>query len=64
MRLTHEPIASDLVDMELIELKFIFDKSESPSLPYTDVPDQLAQSTMIIVTSTSSLAISLELREA
>ncbi|KAF5315874.1 hypothetical protein D9611_004760 [Ephemerocybe angulata] len=26
MRLTHEPIASDLIDMELIELKFIFDK--------------------------------------
>ena len=29
MRLTHEPIASDLIDMELIELKFIFDKSKS-----------------------------------
>lgn len=24
MRITHEPITSDLVDMELIELKFIF----------------------------------------
>jgi len=27
MRLTHEPLVSDLIDMELIELKFIFDKS-------------------------------------
>jgi len=29
MRLTHESIASDLIDMELIELKFIFDRSAS-----------------------------------
>lgn len=28
MRLTHEPIGADLIDMELIELKFIFDRSE------------------------------------
>ena len=28
MRLTHEPISSDIIDMELIELKFIFDRSE------------------------------------
>lgn len=27
MRVFHEPISSDLVDMELIELKFIFDRS-------------------------------------
>lgn len=27
MRLTHEPINSDIIDMELIELKFIFDRS-------------------------------------
>lgn len=27
MRLAHEPIASDLIDMELIEMKFLFDKS-------------------------------------
>ncbi|KAJ7632694.1 actin cytoskeleton organization protein [Roridomyces roridus] len=26
MRLTHEPISSDIIDMELIELKFIFDR--------------------------------------
>ncbi len=26
MRLTHEQISSELVDMELIELKFIFDR--------------------------------------
>ena len=26
MRITHEPLISDLVDMELIELKFIFDR--------------------------------------
>lgn len=28
MRMFHEPIGSDLVDMELIELKFIFDRCE------------------------------------
>ena len=26
MRIAHEPPSSDLVDMELIELKFIFDR--------------------------------------
>ena len=26
MRMTHEPIGSDLIDMELIELKFVFDR--------------------------------------
>ena len=29
MRLAHEAISSDLVDMELIELKFIFDRGMS-----------------------------------
>lgn len=29
MRIAHEPINSDLVDMELIELKFIFDRRTS-----------------------------------
>lgn len=29
MRISHEPINSDLVDMELIELKFIFDRCAS-----------------------------------
>lgn len=28
MRLAHEGLSQDLVDMELIELKFIFDRSE------------------------------------
>lgn len=28
MRVAHEPINSELVDMELIELKFIFDRGE------------------------------------
>jgi N-terminal acetyltransferase B complex non-catalytic subunit len=28
MRLTHEPISSDIIDMELIELKFVFDRSK------------------------------------
>ena len=27
MRIAHEQITSDLIDMELIELKFIFDRS-------------------------------------
>ena len=26
MRIAHEPVTSDLVDMELIELEFIFDR--------------------------------------
>lgn len=26
MRLTHEPLIPDVIDMELIELKFIFDR--------------------------------------
>lgn len=30
MRLTHEAITSDIIDMELIELKFVFDRSEWP----------------------------------
>lgn len=29
MRLPHEPINTELIDMELIELKFIFDRCES-----------------------------------
>jgi N-terminal acetyltransferase B complex non-catalytic subunit len=33
MRLAHEPITSDLVDMELIELKFIFDRCELDAFP-------------------------------
>lgn len=28
MRLAHENVTSDIIDMELIELKFIFDRSE------------------------------------
>ena len=28
MRLAHEGLSQDLVDMELIELKFIFDRSQ------------------------------------
>lgn len=34
MRLTHEPITSDVIDMELIELKFIFDRSLCRTLLY------------------------------
>ncbi len=29
LRITHEPITTELVDMELIELKFIFDRRRS-----------------------------------
>lgn len=36
MRMTHEPIGSDLIDMELIELKFVFDRCKGLRLhPYT-----------------------------
>ena len=30
MRVTHETITSDLIDMELIELKFIVDRGKTP----------------------------------
>lgn len=29
MRVTHETITSDLIDMEFIELKFIFDRGKT-----------------------------------
>jgi hypothetical protein len=29
LRISHEPVSSELVDMELIELKFIFDRRAS-----------------------------------
>lgn len=33
MRLAHEPVTSDIIDMELIELKFIFDRSTYDRIP-------------------------------
>lgn len=30
MRLTHEPLNTDIIDMELIELKFMFDRGAFP----------------------------------
>ncbi|GJE87141.1 N-acetyltransferase B complex non catalytic subunit-domain-containing protein [Phanerochaete sordida] len=39
MRLAHEPISSDLVDMELIELKFIFDRIHHDNRDFTVIPN-------------------------
>lgn len=39
MRLAHEPITSDLVDMELIELKFIFDRLHHDNRDFTVIPN-------------------------
>lgn len=38
MRLTHEAISSDIIDMELIELKFIFDRRTSLEFNRRPVP--------------------------
>ena len=35
MRVAHEPVTSELVDMELIELKFIFDRRKWTSITVT-----------------------------
>ncbi|KAF9535277.1 actin cytoskeleton organization protein [Crepidotus variabilis] len=39
MRLTHEPINSDIIDMELIELKFIFDRNHYDNRDFAIFPD-------------------------
>ncbi|KAF8910991.1 actin cytoskeleton organization protein [Gymnopilus junonius] len=39
MRLTHEPINSDLIDMELIELKFIFDRIHYDNRDFAILPN-------------------------
>ncbi|KAJ3842483.1 actin cytoskeleton organization protein [Lentinula raphanica] len=39
MRLTHEPISSDIVDLELIELKFIFDRSHHDNRDFQILPN-------------------------
>ncbi|EKM55336.1 uncharacterized protein PHACADRAFT_143536 [Phanerochaete carnosa HHB-10118-sp] len=39
MRLAHEAITSDLVDMELIELKFIFDRLHHDNRDFTVIPN-------------------------
>ncbi|KAH9935019.1 N-acetyltransferase B complex non catalytic subunit-domain-containing protein [Fomitopsis serialis] len=39
MRITHEPLASDLVDMELIELKFIFDRFHHDNRDFDVIPN-------------------------
>lgn len=38
MRLTHEPITSDIIDMELIELKFIFDRTHHDNRDFDILP--------------------------
>ena len=44
MRVAHEPLNAELVDMELIELKFIFDRSAS-TFPTLD--DYLKQTPLV-----------------
>ncbi|KAF8798082.1 actin cytoskeleton organization protein [Phlegmacium glaucopus] len=39
MRLTHEPISSDIIDMELIELKFIFDRTHYDNRDFAIFPN-------------------------
>ena len=36
MRLTHEPLNTDIIDMELIELKFMFDRGASLDISMND----------------------------
>ena len=58
MRLTHELISSDVVDMELIELKFVFDRSKQVRYSRRLEHSQELQLTMITVTLQSCLTIS------
>jgi len=58
MRLTHEPITSDLIDMELIELKFIYDRSLCKNNTMLSFSDHSLQATMITETSLFFLIIS------
>ncbi|KAF9484719.1 hypothetical protein BDN70DRAFT_825243 [Pholiota conissans] len=39
MRLTHELISSDIIDMELIELKFIFDRTHFDNRDFSIIPN-------------------------
>lgn len=39
MRISHEPVSSDLVDMELIELKFIFDRFHHDNRDFDVIPN-------------------------
>ncbi|KAK7020551.1 N-alpha-acetyltransferase 25, NatB auxiliary subunit [Favolaschia claudopus] len=39
MRLTHEPISSDIIDMELIELKFIYDRAHHDNRDFDILAD-------------------------
>ncbi|KAG1753404.1 N-acetyltransferase B complex non catalytic subunit-domain-containing protein [Suillus lakei] len=39
MRITHEPINSDLIDMELIELKFVFDRFHHDNRDFGMLPN-------------------------
>lgn len=43
MRLTHELISSDIIDMELIELKFIFDRTHHDNRDFQILPDYQPQ---------------------
>ncbi|PFH54291.1 hypothetical protein AMATHDRAFT_38233 [Amanita thiersii Skay4041] len=43
MRLTHEPISSDIIDMELIELKFIFDRTHHDNRDFGTLPNYQPQ---------------------
>ncbi|KAF8636586.1 hypothetical protein AX17_003397 [Amanita inopinata Kibby_2008] len=43
MRLTHEPVSSDIIDMELIELKFIFDRTHYDNRDFGIIPNYQPQ---------------------
>jgi len=46
MRIVHEPISSDLVDMELIELKFIFDRFHHDNRDFDVIPNYQPRSSL------------------
>ncbi|KAG8217714.1 N-acetyltransferase B complex non catalytic subunit-domain-containing protein [Butyriboletus roseoflavus] len=39
MRLTHEPLNTDIIDMELIELKFMFDRAHHDNRDFVIIPN-------------------------
>ncbi|KAF8559771.1 actin cytoskeleton organization protein [Imleria badia] len=43
MRLTHEPLNTDIIDMELIELKFMFDRAHHDNRDFVIIPSYQPQ---------------------
>ncbi len=60
MRFTHEIVNSDIMDLELIELKFIFDRSMCVTFSAGYEANPFSKIIMTTETSKFSLIISLE----